>query len=396
MSINYDESNNDLDILSTNALDLISFGATGDGYDLEWFSTTAGDYALFDYSADALLLEDLTLAIGDGELLLFGDTIGTGTMSLSVATAKLSLLQVSADTGTFDIGVAGTDVPTTWHGETSGAEVTFTGDTVIVDGIDMTFNDTDILGFGDSAAEGTIASDATGLNITLGTSKALNFLRATAGTINYGADNIGLDVVFFGEAANKLVWWDQSGDDWFFGADAEGVDVIWYGDTTLINMMWDESEDLLSFTGSTSIMEFRGANVDAHEMTLAVIEPTATNILTLADDTGGIAYIPTASTTKDASDAALPLTHAVVIGTSSGASAWSLPDGNPGQVLTVVIGTDGGVATITPDSLTGAGWATAVLTDDVDGITFMFVDATVGWVILGTFSDGTNIVEITQ
>ena len=150
MSINYDESNNDLDILSTSALDEIAFGATGDGYDLKWWSTTAGDYALFDYSGDALLLEDLTLALGDGELLLFGDAIGTGTMSLSVSTAKLSMLQVVADTGTFDIGVAGTDIPTTWHGETSGAEVTFTGDTVLIDGIDMTIQDADILYFGDS------------------------------------------------------------------------------------------------------------------------------------------------------------------------------------------------------------------------------------------------------
>ncbi len=125
VTIEYDEGNNELDILSTSTLSLISLGATGDGYDFKWWSTTTGDYALFDYSEDALLLEDLTLAIGDGELLLFGDTIGTGTMSLSVATAKLSLLQVSADTGTFDIGVAGTDVPMTWHGETSGAEVTF-------------------------------------------------------------------------------------------------------------------------------------------------------------------------------------------------------------------------------------------------------------------------------
>ncbi len=195
VTIEYDESGEDLDILSTSALDEIAFGATGDGYDIKWWSTTTGDYALFDYSGDALLLEDLTLALGDGELLLFGDALGTGTRSLSVATAKLSLLQVVADTGTFDIGVAGTDVPTIWHGETSGAEVTFTGDTVLVDGIDMTINDTDILGFGDSAAEGTIASDATGLNIRLGTSKALNFLRATAGTVNFGADNIGLDKI---------------------------------------------------------------------------------------------------------------------------------------------------------------------------------------------------------
>ena len=138
------------------------------------------------------------------------------------------------------------------------------------------------------------------------------------------------------------------------------------------------------------MLEFRGATVDAHETTLATVEPTGSNVLTLADDTGGIGYIPTGSTTKDASNAAIPLTHAVVLGTSGGASAWSLPDGNPGQVLSVVIDTDGGVATITPDSTTGDGWATMIFTNDGEGASFMFIDTTVGWAVLGTFGISTN------
>ncbi len=205
VTIEYDEGNNDLDVLSTSALDEIAFGATGDGYDIKWWSTTTGDYALFDYSADALLLEDLTLALGDGELLLFGDAIGTGTMSLSVATAKLSLLQVAADTGTFDIGVAGTDVPTTWHGETSGAEVTFTGDTVIVDGIDMTFNDGDFLKFGDDF-DFTITSAST-KNLTIAPLAASDDY-----IVSLGSDQSGVHLKAFAATTGEYMYWDATND----------------------------------------------------------------------------------------------------------------------------------------------------------------------------------------
>jgi len=145
-----------------------------------------------------------------------------------------------------------------------------------------------------------------------------------------------------------------------------------------------------SVTGGTAEILFEGANVDAHETHLTAIEATADVTLTLPDDTGAVGYIPTGSTTKDATNAAIPLTHAVVIGTSGEASAWSLPDGNPGQVLSLVIGTDGGVATVTPVSTTGDGWATMIFTNDGEGATFMFVDSTVGWAVLGTFGISTN------
>ena len=174
---------------------------------------------------------------------------------------------------------------------------------------------------------------------------------------------------------------------------AAGAMTVSFMSSTLATNM---PEVVNSVTGGTNQLIFEGT-ADAFETILTATDcTTADATLTLPNDSGGVAYIPTGSTTKDATDAAIPLTHAVVIGTSDATSAWSLADGNPGQVLTVVIGTDGGEATITPASLTGCGWATVVLTDDVDGVTFMFVDATVGWVILGTFSDGTNIVAVTQ
>ena len=95
------------------------------------------------------------------------------------------------------------------------------------------------------------------------------------------------------------------------------------------------------------------------------------------------------------SSAAIPVTDALVLGTIAATDAWSLPNGEEGQILCVAIITDGGEATITPDTA-NASWATVKLTSDRDGITFQYIDDTIGWMIIGTFSDGTNIVEVIQ
>ena len=51
-------------------------------------------------------------------------------------------------------------------------------------------------------------------------------------------------------------------------------------------------------------------------------------------------------------------------------------------MLTITLGTDGGGdGTLTPTTATG--WATIVFADAGDTATLKFVDATVGWVIVG-------------
>ena len=125
-----------------------------------------------------------------------------------------------------------------------------------------------------------------------------------------------------------------------------------------------------------------GATNNDNETTIAVADPQQDNTITFGDDTGSVVYAPTAGTTKDTSNAVLPLTHSYVAGASGAVSAWELPNGENGQILTVAIVTDGGVATITPTAA-NSGWATVVLTDDGDTVTFMYIDDTVRWVILG-------------
>jgi len=88
-------------------------------------------------------------------------------------------------------------------------------------------------------------------------------------------------------------------------------------------------------------------------------------------------------TTVAADALAIPVTHAVVTKTTGAdAEALTLADGTPGQVLTIVLGTDGGGdGTLTPTTKTG--FATIVFADAGDTATLKYVDDTVGWVILG-------------
>jgi len=80
---------------------------------------------------------------------------------------------------------------------------------------------------------------------------------------------------------------------------------------------------------------------------------------------------------------AIPVTQPYVAKTTGGdAEALTLANGKPGQVLVVNLTVDGGgTGTITPATATG--WATAVLDEAGDQFTFLYVNDTMGWVILG-------------
>lgn len=91
-----------------------------------------------------------------------------------------------------------------------------------------------------------------------------------------------------------------------------------------------------------------------------------------------------ASSADVAADAlAIPVTAGVVKKTTGAdAEALTLANGTAGQVLVIVLDTDGGGdGTLTPT--TSYGFATIVFADAGDHATLMYVDDTLGWVILG-------------
>ena len=78
---------------------------------------------------------------------------------------------------------------------------------------------------------------------------------------------------------------------------------------------------------------------------------------------------------------AIPVTHGIVLKTTGGAEALTLADGKPGQMLLIVLAVSGGAGTITPTTMTG--FATIVLTAQSDFCCLLYVNDTIGWVILG-------------
>lgn len=94
---------------------------------------------------------------------------------------------------------------------------------------------------------------------------------------------------------------------------------------------------------------------------------------------------PQGTTTSAEDSLAIPVTHSVVVKTTGAdAEALTLANGTEGQILVLTLGTAGGGAgTLTP--VTSTGWATAVFTVVGDGATFMYVDDTVGWILLGAY-----------
>ena len=89
------------------------------------------------------------------------------------------------------------------------------------------------------------------------------------------------------------------------------------------------------------------------------------------------------TTTSAADSLAIPVTHGYVIKTTgSDAEALTLANGAPSQILIINLTTDGnGDGTLTPATATG--WLTIVFADAGDQATLLYVNDTIGWVILG-------------
>lgn len=101
-------------------------------------------------------------------------------------------------------------------------------------------------------------------------------------------------------------------------------------------------------------------------------------------DEGWTPWFPQTSEVSVAVDVlAIPLTALHVSKTTGvDAEALTLANGKRGQVIIIDLETDGGgTGTLTPATCTG--FATIVFADAGDQACLLYVDATIGWVILG-------------
>lgn len=196
--------------------------------------------------ADALSIEDTA-----GDLMVFTTTTGSQAITITPATTITGLL-------------------------------TANGGVALVDNVNLTFG---------TGSDITIDFDATNLVIATAV--------ADTGAVEFGADDAGVDVVFYGDTASQSLTWDQSADDLIM----------------------------------TSAVRIVGAG-----STVAPVIPIAAQ-QTLA--AGGGAVTITEYYTAGASDA--------------GGDAWTLVDGaQVGQLKKIQLITDGGGdATLTPTNLSG-------------------------------------------
>ena len=93
-------------------------------------------------------------------------------------------------------------------------------------------------------------------------------------------------------------------------------------------------------------------------------------------------YTESASLAVAADVLAIPLTAPIIIKTTGAdAEALTIADGLPGQMCQIILSVDGGGdGTLTPATATG--WATIVFADAGDQAILMYVDDTIGWIIM--------------
>lgn len=118
--------------------------------------------------------------------------------------------------------------------------------------------------------------------------------------------------------------------------------------------------------------------------TTTIAATTALSAGTTLAVTGNSTLTGTLITTPDirTGAGAVSLTAMSTRITSTGADALTLADGVNGQIKTIVMGTDGGDATLTPTTKTG--YSTIVFNDVGDGVTLQFF-TTIGWIVVGSF-----------
>lgn len=281
--------------------DSFDIGADTAGADFKLFGAdTTGAYCLWDSSNDALWFDKADIALGETDYILFGDTMGTGDISLGCSANNVFTIgQVVADAGEIRFGVADDGLNVSFFGDASGGKMVWTeagltsGSLYFTDA-HLSLDDESLIYFGSALGTG---------DFTMGDVSDVLLITQVAdgtGSVAFSADGEGMDVKFFGDTASSYMLWDEDygtngalefdvtnlhlgdGDElqfgdkandgdftisdesdvWTFaqgtadtgtvawGADGAGMDCTWFGESASAYMKWDAtSADQLLLTG---------------------------------------------------------------------------------------------------------------------------------------------------
>lgn len=234
---------------------LLEIGQDDHGIDVKFYGDTAGEYVQWDQSADALIHGDGTATFSwtmeTNELQLTGDTdgrvlvLGSGNeMDVKWAagdanTNTFVLFDASDDTGVglVQFGQDDYGVDVKFHGATAGEMVHW-----------------------DQSADALIHSDGTTTFSWTIESSALRLTpSADNKVVEIGSGTIMTDIKWWAGDADTdgFVFFDASGDTSVglveFGQDDHGIDVIFYGATTAYAIQWDQSTNSLLVKDNTTI-----------------------------------------------------------------------------------------------------------------------------------------------
>lgn len=164
------------------------------------------------------------------------------------------VLDCETDDSVFAWGDGTTSWDQKWYGANANTFLYLDASASLVytTGMDFQFKDNDYLVFGTGAGatgDVQITWDATNLLITATADDSLIEIGDS------GATQKSFDVKIYGEAANgaEYVLWDASASTWNFGVDNKGVDVKFFGETASAYALWDQSADALLIAGDARL-----------------------------------------------------------------------------------------------------------------------------------------------
>ena len=94
-------------------------GVDGKGFDVSFFGESPNALILWDQSVDKLLVEQADIAFGDGDKIIFGDTLGTGDISVEATASVLSWLPEAGGCEIY-YGANTNGIDCTWFAVSSG------------------------------------------------------------------------------------------------------------------------------------------------------------------------------------------------------------------------------------------------------------------------------------
>lgn len=228
---------------ASNNQDFIIYGATATDF-VQFDTDDSAKQAIFE-DFHILMMDDTDIRIGDGaDVVIDWDTSGTDYLLINPAAddtlisfGKSAATQLSCDVRMYGNGANGTEYI---YFDASESELYTVG-------CDIWIKDDDYLEFGN-------ASDVT---LTWASGGGLTMAAAADNSVfTVGDGTQSFDLKWFGGSANDFVAFGADTatvGTWDFGQDNYGIDVRFYGATSGARLHWDESADMLVGLGGAQI-----------------------------------------------------------------------------------------------------------------------------------------------